>query len=304
MKYRFHVVYSREAQRWMGEILGLALMDCLREMGFEATCTLGPPMAPESADNLDAFIFMGLESIGVMGQGWPRLGPVFLYNAAETDEDHRFWRAWRRRLARNYEHTDVRLDAILDYSRNNRDKLRKIGFEKIDLPIGFHERFDFAQPRWPYAFSFIGRVHPDSRRHQMLAGICRRWPSHFVQARGDRNYFSMTREGLCLQGYQAPVTIQLNRDGKANNFASCRVIMMGMSNRQAVVNERSSWWPECLRDDLWVNSPTERVMKDAEALIDEPARAKEMGERAYEVIRAEYRLQDHVETAMKEFGIL
>lgn len=301
---RFWVVYSRDACRWMGDILGEALADCLRNLGIPAQATLGPPMEPRRATTSDHFIIMGLESIGHMGQGWPRVGTVFLYNAAETDEHHTFWRAWRRRLARNYEHTNIRLDAVLDYSKRNRENLRHLGFEKVDVPVGYHPFFEFPQER-RFDWTFIGRVHPDSRRHAMLEPLCRKFPNHFVQARGTKNYWAMTREGICLQGYQSNVTLQIQRAPNGSNFAGCRVIMMAMSNRQAIVNERSSWWPDCLEHGVdWMNVDTGKVVTETKKLIRDKERAEEMGLHGYETIKKHYRLRDHLERGLKEFGYL
>ena len=287
---RFLVVHNRKLSwKWRGDVLACAIAESLSEIGHEvqsSTTTLG---ARHKEGHL---VLIGAQAAACVKGHWP--GQVHLYNVSEAHLLKRHWLASFIKHAKAGGWKTRRWDSVWDYSPNNAEAIRGFGFgESVYMPVGYHPSFEIPGLDERHDLGFLGQVHRNSPRSVAM--------------------YTCAQLGLpvtlCSDGaLRSRVFLHIHSRPHGRNFAGCRIIQLGLSNRRAMVAEESDWIPPGLAASgvhfrTFAPGDYDGMIRESRFLLENEEERLAMAARGYEFVSQNWRMVDHVRAGLKELGI-
>jgi len=206
------------------------------------------------------------------------------------------------------------LDFIFDYSPMNKEKFSAWGYRVIFVPVGYHQMFEKPLTGEPiYDLSFLGGGQWGKARRLPLFDRLKREPGlkfFHNDCRARHGYWrdNQTNGVWNNEAISTKIFLHTRRMGdKRSNFASLRIVMLGMANRLCMLAERSDWLPECFDHGknilIYEKDDYDGLVALARTYIESDD-WRRVGNAGYETIVDGYRLFDHLQEGLQEAKLL
>ena len=310
MSQRFVVVYSGRYVKWGIEFVATGLAATLKLLGYDVVLTQfdakGERFPIDQYRDNDIVIMVYNQTMTTMASKnyRPPIGKLVLYNFEPTcvnnvDDYIRRW--YEDKYVRSIEAYGVKPDLVLDFCPGGDIWHDKVGIKSVWLPLGYSEAFEIrntsAKPK--YDISFLGKIRTSKRRESIVNGALKNMPINYMKVAMHYDHNLIYKKIAIMMN--APIWLNIHRQGTIKDFADIRVIAYGMCNKCCVVTEESVWSPPFVDGIHWVKVDKDDGMRDdINRLLADNEKRNRIGENGYSFVKKHWNYAIHVERVISD----
>lgn len=285
-------------------------MLCFQDMGYDTILHPGRPPRPQDMDSGDNLFLFDFPAFEIMGTGWEgdHHGWVVFYNVTTfgyNDESARHWGKHWRRWTSMY---DGRIDALFDYDPSNCDGRYERDVPAFACGIGWHRSFQVRE--WGndlHDVVFLGWVVKGGRRDQVIQPLEKEF-NLVIHTRTSRlrqknpNPLVHVSHEEDDRALRTRVFLHIKSSGANVSFCGPRIIQLGLSNMLFVLSEPILNSP-LIDGKHWRMAPIEEWPELIRYYLHHSNERHKIEQAGHKFVKYNYRLQRHLEEAMKGAGL-